>query len=237
MQVVLLAGGRGTRALPLTEDRPKALLTVAGLPLIEHVMRGFAEQGYRRFVIALGHRGEAIEAHFSDHPADWEITFDRAGDDADTGDRLVHAASAIDGTFLATYADGLADVALARLVEHHRALRRRATLTAVRLRSQYGTVHLSEGDRVTAFEEKPTLPDVWINGGFFVFAPGALDEPAGPSLERDVLPDLAARQELGAYRHDGFWRSVDTFKDLEELEALARKGDARWIGSPTVASS
>ena len=230
MQVVILAGGRGTRALPFTSEQPKPMLGLAGVPLIEHVMRIYAEQGYDRFVLAVGYRGEAIEAYLKDRALPWEIRFSRAGDDAGTGDRLRVASADADGPFLASYADGFGDVDLGALVRSHREAGRAATLTAVPLRSQYGTVDLGADGAVQRFREKATFPDVWINGGFFVFEPRALAGWTGSSLEEELLPSLADRGELHAYRHGGFWRSVDTFKDLEELETMIGEGTARWAG-------
>jgi glucose-1-phosphate cytidylyltransferase len=230
MQVVILAGGRGTRALPFTTDQPKPMLRLAGTPLVEHVMRIYAEQGFDRFVLAIGYRGEVIEDHVRERALPWEVRFSRAGDDADTGARLRVAAEQCEGAFMASYGDGFGDVDLGALLEAHRASGRAASLTAVRLRSQYGTVEIDPEGRVHGFREKPTFDDVWINGGFFVFEPRALEAWAGTSLERDALPALADRGELHAYRHQGFWRSVDTFKDLEELEAMITEGTATWAG-------
>jgi glucose-1-phosphate cytidylyltransferase len=230
MQVVILAGGRGTRALPFTADQPKAMLRLAGTPLVEHVMRIYAEQGFDRFVVAIGHHGSVIEDHVRDRALPWEVRFSRAGDDADTGTRILAASEQCEGAFMATYADGFGDVDLAALLEGHRRTGLAASLTAVRLRSQYGTVEIDPAGAVHGFQEKPTFEDVWINGGFFVFERRALDGWAGASLERDVLPALAGRGELHAYRHGGFWRSVDTVKDLEELETMIGEGTATWAG-------
>jgi len=230
VQVVILAGGRGTRALPFTSDQPKPMLRLAGIPLVEHVMRIYAEQGFEQFVLAIGYRGEVIEDYVRERALPWEVRFSRAGDDADTGERLRAAAEGIEETFMATYADGFGDVDLAALLGSHRTSGRSASLTAARLRSQYGTVDIDDSGAVGGFREKPTFADLWINGGFFVFEPRALDGGSGPSLERDALPALAERGELHAYRHDGFWRSVDTFKDLEELETMIAEGTARWAG-------
>ncbi len=237
MQVVILAGGRGTRALPFTSDQPKPMLRLAGMPLVEQVMRIYAEQGYERFVLAVGYRGEVIEDYVAERGLPWEVRFSRAGDDADTGERLRAAAELTEGTLMATYADGFGDVDLAALLASHRASGRAATLTAARLRSQYGTVDIDDGGEVRGFREKPTFADLWINGGFFVLERGALEGSAGPSLERDMLPALAERGELHAYRHEGFWRSVDTFKDLEELETMIAEGTARWAGLTVGGSS
>jgi glucose-1-phosphate cytidylyltransferase len=230
VNVVILAGGRGTRALPFTSDQPKPMLLLAGIPLVEHVMRIYAEQGFEDFILATGYRGEVIEDYVTERALPWSIRFSRAGDDADTGERIRAAAELTDGPFLATYADGFGDVDLRALVEAHRASGKAASLTAVPLRSQYGTVDVDGDGAVRGFREKPTFEDLWINGGFFVFEQRALDRWEGTSLERDVLPVLAEHGDLYAYRHRGFWRSVDTFKDLEELESMITEGTARWAG-------
>lgn len=230
MDVVILAGGRGTRALPFTSDQPKPMLRLAGIPLVEHVMRIYAEQGFEEFVLAIGYRGDVIEDYVRERALPWTVRFSNAGDDADTGERLRAAAEMTSGPFLATYADGFGDVDIKSLVEAHRASGRAASLTTVPLRSQYGTVDVDADGAVRGFREKPTLDDMWINGGFFVFEPRVFDSWTGTSLERDALPVLAEHGELYAYRHRGFWRSVDTFKDLEELESMINEGTARWAG-------
>ena len=237
MEVVILAGGRGARALPATAALPKPMLPLAGTPLIEHVMGIYAAQGFDRFVVAVGYRREAIEAHFRALERLWTVRYSFAGEEADTGTRLVEAARTVDGTFLATYADGLSDVDLADVLERHREAGRAATVTTVPLRSPYGTVDVGPDGAVTRFTEKPLFEDVWMSGGFFVFEQRALDGLSGTSLERDMLPELAARGELSAYRHRGFWRSVDTFKDLEEIEREMATGRARWAGLTVSGSS
>jgi glucose-1-phosphate cytidylyltransferase len=237
VEVVILAGGRGTRALPWTEDRAKGMLPLAGRPLIEHVMRIYADQGFSSFILALGHRGEDIERHLAGAATGWTIRSSRAGQEAGTGARLRAAVALSSGTVLATYGDGLADIDLRALLARHREAGRIGTLTVTVTRSQFGTVELDPSMLVREFREKPVIPDVWINAGFFVFEAQGLADRAGESLEEDVLPSLAAEGQLAAYRHEGFWRSVDTFKDLEDIERSVAEGRATWAGLRASGSS
>jgi glucose-1-phosphate cytidylyltransferase len=226
--------------MPHNDDQPKVLLPLAGRPLVEHVMGIYADQGFASFVLAVGYRGEDVERHFAARDLGWTVRFSRAGDNAGTGRRLRDAAAMTDGTFIATYGDGLSDVDLGALLERHREAGLGSTVTVTPMRSQYGTVAVDAGGVVRSFHEKPVLPDVWINGGFFVFDAGVLAGVAGESLEGNVLPALAASGRLAAYEHRGFWRSVDTFKDLEEIEGLlddADEGRVPWAGLPVSGSS
>ncbi len=221
MDVVILCGGRGTRFHPETVETPKPLVELGGRPIVEHVMDVYATQiDSPRFVLACGYLIERFRERYEhDGVSGREITVLDTGDDSGTGERLRRARRVIGpGTFLATYGDGLADVDIEALLACHRRLDLAATLTTVPLPSQYGTVDIVDG-RVSAFREKPILRDHWINGGFFAFEHAALDVP-GQSLEDDVMPALAADGQVGAHHHDGFWRSMDTFKDRQALEEL-----------------
>ncbi|MFN2536588.1 MAG: sugar phosphate nucleotidyltransferase [Mycobacteriales bacterium] len=229
--VIVLCGGRGTRAWPLTEDLPKPLLPVGDRPVLAHLLDVYLRQGVRRIVLATGFRADLVEKWAADFelPADASITCIETAADAGTAERLRACRTEVDGTVFATYGDGLGNVDLQALLDRHRTAALTATVTTVPLPSQYGTVDLDEADLVTGFREKPVLPDHWINAGFFVFTDAALDADAGPDLESDVLPALAAQGQLAAHRHGGFWRSVDTQKDLVELERLAGQGDPPWL--------
>ncbi|MDX6220499.1 MAG: glucose-phosphate cytidylyltransferase [Frankiales bacterium] len=229
--VVVLCGGRGTRAWPLTEDLPKPLLPIGGRPVLGHLLEVHLRQGVRRIVLATGFRADLVEKWAGDLelPPGASVTCVDTGADAGTAERLRACRAELDDTFFATYGDGLGDVDLRALFDRHRAAATSATVTTVPLPSQYGTLDLDADDRVTGFREKPVLPDHWINAGFFVLTAGALDASPGPDLERDVLPALALRGELVAHRHAGFWRSVDTQKDLAELEHLAATGATPWL--------
>jgi glucose-1-phosphate cytidylyltransferase len=147
------------------------------------------------------------------------------GLETNTGERLAKCRDRLGERFFATYGDGLADIDLAALLAFHGEHGGAATVTTVPLRSQFGTLELGTGGRVEKFKEKPILEDHWINGGFFVFDERAFDQWKGDDLERDVLPELAGKGELFAYRHRGFWKSMDTYKDALELTALCRDGE------------
>lgn len=231
---MLLCGGKGTRAYPETIDLPKALLPVAGLPVVERVMGIFARQGHRRFVLAAGHLGEQLAARYADPPNGWEIEVVDTGTDTETGERVRRAATHVRGDrFFASYADGLGNVHLDALVEHHVERGALATITTVPLPSQYGTVATDRDGRIVEFREKPRLLDHWINAGFFVFDRAAFDHWHGDDLEREVLPALSRLGRLFAYRHLGFWKSMDTFKDRQELSALGEDGNPPWDTSPS----
>lgn len=225
LAAVILCGGRGTRALPLTEEVPKPLLTVGGVPVVEHVIGIYTRRGVRRFVLALGYLGDRIVDHFSARALPCDIEFVDTGLDTPTGERIRRCRDAAGAEFFATYADGLADVDLDGLLEVHRRHGRAATVTTVPLPSQYGTLDIDDEGAVRAFREKPRLHDHWINAGYFVFRSEVFDHHAGEDLERDVLPSLAVEGDLRVFRHTGFWRSLDTYKDRQELDGLASGGD------------
>jgi len=220
MPVVILCGGRGTRAYPHTQTIPKALMSIGGIPIVEQVMRIYAAQGFREFILSCGYLKEMVIDYFQTPHGHWDVTCVDTGDDADTGDRIHRLRHLINGPFHATYCDGLGDVDLDALVRFHRAHGKAATVTAAPLRSQYGLIYADGDDRVTGFDEKPVLPNFWINGGFFVFEPDVFEHWQGHNLEREVLPVLTRHEHLHMYRHRGFWHSMDTYKDQQELDRL-----------------
>lgn len=219
-RVVILCGGRGTRAYPHTQTIPKALMPIDGVPIVEQVMRIYAAQGFREFILSCGYLKEMVIDYFRTPCHDWDVTCVDTGDDADTGDRIFRLRDLLNETFHATYCDGLGDVDLHALTAFHRAHGRLATVTATALRSQYGLIYSDGNGQVAGFDEKPLLPDFWINGGFFVFEPEVFEHWHGHNLEREVLPELARRGQLHMYRHRGFWHSMDTYKDQQELDRL-----------------
>jgi glucose-1-phosphate cytidylyltransferase len=237
MQTVILCGGKGTRAFPHTEQVPKPLLEVAGLPVLRHVMDIYAAQGFRRFLLAAGYRAEMIETFARALPAAWEVAVVDTGEDTNTGGRVAGCRHLLEGTFFLTYGDGLGDVDLSRLAEFHQSHAGSATLTTVPLTSQYGTVVHRPDGQVERFQEKPVLAGHWINAGFFVLDQAALDVGVWDDLERQVLPALGAAGQLYAFRHAGFWRSMDTYKDAMELTALCAEGRRPWMGCAMLESS
>jgi glucose-1-phosphate cytidylyltransferase len=229
IKVVILCGGKGTRSYPFTEYFPKPMMPICGTPILVHLMRIYAQQGYTDFVLSAGHRKEILIDYFDGRFSDWNIEIVDTGSDADTGERIRKCASRVGHTFFATYGDGVGDVNLRALLACHREAAALATVTSVPLRSQYGTVISGPDGRVTQFREKPVIPEHWINAGFFVFDRRAFDLWQGDNLETQVLPGLAAQDVLFTYRHGGFWKSMDTSKDQQELEALYTQGNLRWL--------
>jgi glucose-1-phosphate cytidylyltransferase len=222
MQVVILCGGKGTRAYPVTTEVPKALMRVDGTPILEHVIRIYAAQGFRDFILSCGYLMDQIVGYFEHRAVPVKIQCVDTGEDADTGDRILRLRELLGPVFHATYCDGLGDVDLAALSQAHRVHGGGATVTAVPLRSQYGILQPDGDSRVAGFVEKPVLSEYWINGGFFIFNREVFDAWEGHNLEKDVLPRLAELGVLHMYRHRGFWRSMDTHKDQQELNTLWR---------------
>jgi glucose-1-phosphate cytidylyltransferase len=253
MKVVILAGGLGTRLAEETVVRPKPMVEIGGRPMLWHIMKIYAHHGLTDFVVCLGYKGYMVKEYFAnwtlhrsdltidlatngitwhDTPAEpWRVTLADTGDATMTGGRLKRVARhlAPGETFCMTYGDGVADVDLGALIAFHRAHGRAATLTAVRPPGRFGAVAIEEG-RVTRFVEKPEGDGGWINGGFFVLEPSVLDEIAGDGTvwEREPLERLAARDELRAFRHQGFWQPMDTLRDKTVLEEAWGSGRAPW---------
>ncbi len=253
LPVVILCGGQGTRMQGATTSK-KELVEIGEQPILWHVMKIYAEYGHTRFILTLGHEANAIKRYFLDYEPmnydftiplgrpdaiayhqsnaeeNWRVTLADTGLDTYKGSRIYRASRYIDSdTFFVTYGDGVSDIDLDALLAFHQAHGRLATVTGVPLRSQYGILETGEGDQVTGFGEKPEL-DHWINAGFLVFERGVLDylnHGNDVDLERETLPRLASEGELMMYRHIGFWRSMDTFKDALALDTIWRES-APW---------
>ena len=229
--VLILCGGRGTRLRERTVEIPKALVEIGGEPILRHVIGIYAAHGFERCLLLTGHKGEMIEAWLGERewPEGLEIECVDTGEHTPTGGRIALAADRVGGErFCATYSDGVADVDLGAMLDFHAGHGALATVTVVRPRLQFGVAAVDGDDRVSGFEEKPKL-DTWINGGFFCFEPGALDYiGTGSVLEREPLERLAADGELRAFRHEGFWDCMDTYKDAIELNDLWARGEAPW---------
>jgi len=253
MRTVILAGGLGTRLSEETSVRPKPMVEVGGYPLLWHLMNIYAHYEMKRFVLALGYKGDVIKDYFlryhatnSDitvnlcngaveyhktHRRDWEVRMIDTGDGTLTGGRLHRLEPHLrdGGTFMLTYGDGVADINIAKLFEFHKQHGRIATLTAVRPPARFGTMQF-DGNRVIDFKEKPQTQEGWINGGFFVFEPAVFDYLHGDDsvLEGDPLEHLAEDGELMAYQHYGFWQCMDTLRDRNRLQSLWESGEAPW---------
>jgi glucose-1-phosphate cytidylyltransferase len=214
-----------------TRELPKPLVEIGGRPILAHVIELYARQGFTRFLLATGYRGELIEAFVASQR--WSdgvrVQCVDTGLDTPTGGRVELLGPLLgDGLFCLTYADGLADIDLAGLLDFHRAHGALATMTVVRPQLQFGVTELDPGGRVLGFQEKPRSGH-WINGGFMCMEPGALSYLKSDSvLECEPLERLAGDGELHAYRHEGFWRCMDTYKDAVALNDLWAAGAAPW---------
>lgn len=252
LKVVLLAGGFGTRLGEETTRIPKPMVEVGGWPILWHIMKSFAGQGFDEFVVCLGYKGTEIKRFFLNYHAlindvtvrlgtgdvqvhqpraePWTVHLVETGLHTMTGGRVARLRHLLgDDPFLLTYGDGVSTVDLPALVDFHRAHGRLATVTAVRPPSRFGGLDF-DGDLVTRFIEKPQIGEGWINGGFMVLEPAVLDYVQGDDsvLESDVLEQLADEGQLAAFRHDGFWQCMDTRRELLLLEDLWRSGEAPW---------
>ena len=228
-RVAILCGGKGTRMRESGETLAKPLVEIGGKPILWHVMCVYASQGLDDFVLLLGYGGDRIREFAEACP--WNVVCVDTGLDTPTGGRVAAAREHLDGgTFCLTYADGVADIDLGQLLGFHRAHGKAATMTVVRPENPWGVADIDDDGRVGGFIEKPRL-ESWVNGGFFVMEPRALDR-IGPDdvLEQAPLEGLAADGELYAFRHDRFWACMDTYKDHLLLNELWARGEAPWRG-------
>ena len=229
--MAILCGGRGTRLQERTQEIPKPLVEIGGMPILWHVVQLYAVQGFARFILATGYRGELIERFVAQHswPAGVGVECVDTGADTPTGGRLKLLEPLLrEGTFCATYADGVADIDLERLLRYHGSHGALATMTVVRPELQYGVAELRDDGSVASFEEKPRS-EHWINGGFFCFGQPVLDYIGRDSvLEREPFERLASAGQLRAHRHEGFWECMDTYKDAVALNDLWASGAPPW---------
>jgi glucose-1-phosphate cytidylyltransferase len=229
--VAILCGGRGTRLQEHTQSIPKPLVEIGGEPILWHVIQIYAAQGLRSFWLCTGYKGHLIQEYVNSRewPKGVEVRCIDTGEDTPTGGRIHQAGKLIrDRPFCATYADGVADIDIRALIEFHRSHGDLATVTVVRPELQFGIAELDGDGRIRGFHEKPRS-EHWVNGGFFCFEHGALGYVAEDSvLEREPLERLASVGQLHAYRHEGFWECMDTYKDAVLLNDIWAAGGAPW---------
>ncbi len=222
MKVVLLAGGLGTRLSEYTKTIPKPMVKVAGKPILFHIMKMYANHGFKDFYIALGYKGEVIKKFFNKKFFDWKINLIDTGQSTMTGGRLKRLKKYLGNeTFMMTYGDGLSNVDLKKLLRFHKKSKKLVTLTAVRPPARFGALKI-KGGKVSYFKEKSKLDEGWINGGFFVMEPKFLDfiKNDNSYLEREPLENITKKKQLMAFKHKGFWQCMDTKRDKDRLEKI-----------------
>ena len=257
MKVVILCGGRGSRIREVSELIPKPMLDVGGMPILWHIMKGYAACGINEFILCLGYKGwlikefflnyramisdftlnlgdrSRIDFHSSAEESNWKVTLADTGEDTYTGGRLLAVKKYLQGEehFCLTYGDGLADIDIGALVQKHKQSGLTATVTAVQLAGRFGEMAI-RGDRVLDFNEKPARSAGRISGGFMVFDNSRvwdyIDVRPDIWLEREPLQSLTTAGELGVYTHDGFWQCMDTPREFDGLNEMWNDGNAPW---------
>ena len=232
MQVVILCGGKGTRMFPYTEDLPKPLITIGNKPVLWHVINLYAQRGHKDFLILIGFRGDMVKEYFT-NPAnvepDWKIEFLDTGIDTTKGDRLRMAKDKIKGdNFILAYGDDLSDIDINKVIEMHERNGKIVTITTVPLISNFGIVDINENNEIVRFREKPKL-NHWISGGFIVLSKRIFGfiKPGGD--ETDAFELLAAEGQVQAFKHDGFWKTMNTIQDVNELNEMWKSGELKKI--------
>lgn len=255
MKVVIFAGGRGTRISEESQLRPKPMIAIGGKPILWHIMKIYAAYGHNEFIICLGYKGWMIKEYFINyylHNANltvdlkdnsveihdnfaepFKITLVETGLDTMTAGRLRRVLPYTNGEpFMLTYGDGVSNVDIDKLVDFHKESGRICTMTAIQATSRFGVIKMEDDGHITSFEEKPADSGTWINGGFFVINPeikNYLHQDADDIMwERQPMDDLARDGQIAAYKHNDFWKAMDTLRDKEELESLWESGSAPW---------
>lgn len=248
MKCVILAGGLGTRISEETHLKPKPMIEIGGMPILWHIMKMYSSYGINEFIICLGYKGYLIKEFFANyhlHSSDvtidiktnsvdihqvkaepWKVTLVDTGEKTMTGGRIKRISKYIDDSFCMTYGDGLSDINISSLIEFHQKNNLIGTLTAIQPLGRFGALEIHD-DIVSKFQEKPPGDFNWINGGFFVFKPEIFDYIKNDStiFEREPLEHLTKDNQLAAYKHNGFWQSMDTLRDKNSLEEL-------WLSNP-----
>ena len=255
MKVVIFAGGLGTRISEESHLKPKPMIEIGDKPMLWHIMKTFAAQGFNDFIICLGYKGYVIKEYFfnyylhnsditielkdnkmtvhNSNSEDFKVTLVDTGLHTKTAGRLQRIQQHVKGEdFILTYGDGLANVDLKKLLGFHASHKKVATVTAIQPVGRFGVMHLNENSEVSVFKEKIKGDEGWINGGFFVLRPQVfsyLPNQADDTMwEESPLQSLAKDHQLMAYQHHGFWKCMDALRDKIELEELWNSGNAKW---------
>jgi glucose-1-phosphate cytidylyltransferase len=257
MKVVILCGGKGTRLREETEFRPKPMVPIGGKPILWHIMKTYASQGHKEFVLCLGYKGEMIKDYFRNylwntsdvtlslgrHPAiqyhdnheeeDWTVTLAETGADSMTAYRVLQIRKYLtpNESFLMTYGDGLSNIDINTSIECHRQSGKALTISAVHPAGRFGALSIEPDGAVETFLEKPQMEEAFVNGGFMIGSPNLFDYlPNDPTimLEREPITALAADRQLNCYRHEGFWQPMDTYQECQYLNKLWDEGRAPW---------
>lgn len=253
MKVLILAGGFGSRLSEETDVRPKPMAEIGGKPILWHIMKHYSYYGFNEFVILLGYKGYYIKEYFANyflHQSDvtidlsnnqmqvhnntsepWKVTLLDTGLNTMTGGRVKRAKDFINNeTFMLTYGDGVADVNLHHLLEFHKKHGKAITMTSVQPEGRFGALETDANNRIISFMEKPKGDGSWINGGFFVCEPKVIDYIAADEtiFEREPLENLAKEGELYSFRHQGFWKCMDTLRDKTQLNEMWNSNQAKW---------
>jgi glucose-1-phosphate cytidylyltransferase len=231
LKAIILAGGLGTRISEETYDKPKPMVTLNEKPILWHLMNILSKGGISDFIIAAGYKAEAISDWVKHSSCGWNVDVVDSGINTQTGGRLKFCMEKYPkDSFVATYGDGLANINVAQLIEFHKKNGRLATVTAVRPPARFGVLEFENGI-VSNFGEKQHAQGGWINGGFFVLEPQVsnfvmnLEEP----FETGAMPRLVKEGQLACYQHDGFWQPMDTLRERNELNKLAKLETPPWL--------
>ncbi len=254
MKTVILAGGLGTRLSEETSLKPKPMVEIGGMPILWHIMKIYSQYQFNDFIICCGYKGYLIKEYFANyslHTSDitfnmrdnkvhihanktepWNVTLVDTGENTLTGGRLARVSNYldVDEPFFFTYGDGLANINLDQLLDHHKKNGKLATLTAVQPPGRFGAIKLDEGDQVIKFQEKADGDEAWINGGFFVLDPKVLELIDGDDCvwEKDPLEKLSKQKQLSAFKHKGFWQPMDNLRDKNKLNKMWLDKNALW---------
>jgi glucose-1-phosphate cytidylyltransferase len=255
MKVVILAGGLGTRLMEETEARPKPMVEIGGKPILWHIMKIYESYGFNEFILCLGYKASYIKDYFSNyflHNSDitidlrnnhlvvhnskvdsFKVSLVDAGMNTNTAGRIKKIKHHLGGEpFLLTYGDGVSDINIKSLVDHHKKSGRLATLTSIQLPGRFGNIEMDSQNNVLSFQEKPSGDGIWINGGFFVLENKIFDYLEGDvediQWEKGPLIQIAKDGQLSAYKHHGFWKCMDALRDRIELEQLWKENRAKW---------